>query len=96
MMLKQADDYGGFQMKRLVTLLLTLVVPLALHGIGRRAEAQQVHELKAGPETVAWGYYVSTKQPVLRIESGDIVEVTTMLTSSPRRLEGAGIPPDEV
>ena len=95
-MLKQADDYGGFQMKRLVTLLLTFVVPLALHGIGRRAEAQQVHELKAGPETVAWGYYVSTKQPALRIESGDIVEVTTMLTSSPRRLEGAGIPPDEV
>ena len=31
-----------------------------------------------------------------RIESGDIVEMSTFLTSSPDRLERAGIPPEQV
>lgn len=54
------------------------------------------HRLEAGPETVAWGYYWSQAVPVLRVQSGDIIDVTTMLTSSPTRLEGAGVPPDQV
>lgn len=49
------------------------------------------HLLEAGPETVAWGFYWSEAEPVLRVQSGDIVDVTTMLTSSPTRLEAAGI-----
>ena len=63
---------------------------------GHPLQAQQVHELRAAPETVAWGYYVATKAPALRIASGDFVDVTTMITSSPRRLESVGIPPEEV
>ncbi len=54
------------------------------------------HVLEAGPETVAWGFYWSEAEPVLRVASGDIVDVTTMLTSNPARLEAAGIPPDQV
>ena len=61
-----------------------------------RLQGQARHELRAGPETVAWGYYWSEAEPVLRIQSGDIVTVATMLTSSPRRLEGAGVAPGRV
>jgi acetamidase/formamidase len=63
---------------------------------GHPLQAQRVHELRAAPETVAWGYYVSTKAPALRIASGDFVDVTTMITNSPRRLESVGVPPEEI
>lgn len=63
---------------------------------GHSLWAQRVHELRATPETVAWGYYVATKAPALRIVSGDIVDVTTMITNSPRRLESVGVPPEEI
>ncbi len=55
-----------------------------------------VHVLEAGPETVAWGYYWSEAEPVLHVESGDVVNVTTMITNSPERLEQAGVPADQV
>lgn len=58
--------------------------------------AQTVHRLVAGPSTVAFGHYDPAKPGVLRIASGDVVEVTTMLTSSPTRLVQMGLPPDEV
>lgn len=58
--------------------------------------AQQLHQLPATPETVAWGYYWSEAEPVLRISSGDIVEVVTMITSRPDRLEQAGISADQI
>jgi len=59
-------------------------------------DAQNVLRLEAGPETVAFGHYDPEKPAVLRIASGDIVEVTTMLTSSPSRLEAMGLPVAEV
>jgi len=58
--------------------------------------AQTVHRLPATPSTVAWGYYWAGALPVLRVASGDIVEVETLLTSSPTRLEGAGVAPEDV
>lgn len=60
------------------------------------AQQPRVHVLEGGPTTVARGYYWSEAPLVLRIESGDIVEMSTFLTSSPTRLESAGIPPDKV
>ncbi len=54
------------------------------------------HTLKATPQTVAWGYYDATAQPVLRIHSGDTVIFETLLTNSPTGLEKAGVPPDQV
>jgi acetamidase/formamidase len=54
------------------------------------------HELKAGPKTVAWGHYDARTPAVLRIKSGDTVEVQTLITSSPNRLEGAGVAPEAV
>lgn len=59
-------------------------------------EAQTTHRLVAGPETVAFGHYDPAKPGVIRVRSGDFVEVTTMLTSNPTRLEAMGLPPEEV
>ena len=53
-------------------------------------------QLKPTPKTVAWGYYDASTPPVLRIKSGDKVEIQTLITSSPTRLEGAGLPPSQV
>jgi acetamidase/formamidase len=58
--------------------------------------AQASYTLKPTPKTVAWGYYDAKTPPVLRIKSGDTVEIQTLITSSPKRLEEAGVPPDQV
>jgi acetamidase/formamidase len=56
----------------------------------------QTHTLKATPKTIAWGYYDASAPPVLHIHSGDTVVFDTLITSTPARLEGAGVPPDQV
>jgi acetamidase/formamidase len=58
--------------------------------------AQQTLQLKPTPKTVAWGYYDASTPPVMRIKSGDTVEIQTLITSSPTRLEGAGVKPADV
>jgi acetamidase/formamidase len=58
--------------------------------------APKTHQLKVTPKTVAWGYYDAAATPVLKIKSGDTVEVQTLLTSSPARLEQALVPADQV
>src|SRR5260370_10791366 len=58
--------------------------------------AQQTYQLKPTPKTVACGYYDASTPPVLRIKSGDTVEVQTLITSTPGRLEGAGVKPADV
>ncbi|MEZ5288304.1 MAG: acetamidase/formamidase family protein [Vicinamibacterales bacterium] len=65
-------------------------------GVTSTAQAPTTHRLQASPSTVAYGYYWSEAKPVLRIRSGDAIDVDTMLTSTPERLERAGIKPDEV
>jgi acetamidase/formamidase len=54
------------------------------------------HSLKATPKTVAYGYYDAKATPVLRVSSGDTVVVETLITSTPKRLEEAGVPPEQV
>jgi acetamidase/formamidase len=60
------------------------------------ANAQATHTLKATPKTVAWGYYDAKAAPVLRVKPGDTVEIQTLITNSPKRLEEAGVPLDQV
>ena len=52
--------------------------------------------LEPTPSTVAYGYYDAAARPVLRIKSGDRVRIHTLITSTPQRLEGAGLPADQV
>ena len=80
-----------------------LVTAIAVLGAGVAAASPLVaqakgrtHKLEASPTTVAYGYYSATATPVLRIASGDIVEVTTMLTNTPERLERAGVAPNDI
>lgn len=54
------------------------------------------HRLKPTPKTVAWGYYDAKAEPVLHIKSGDTVEIQTLITSNPTRLEAAGVPPAQI
>ena len=58
--------------------------------------AQTVHLLPATPTTVAYGYYWSEAKPAIRVKSGDIVEIETMLTNSPSGLERMGVTPEDV
>jgi acetamidase/formamidase len=75
----------------LATALLAAIAPvLAAQSSPHR------HHLPATPSTVAWGYYSATAKPVLRVASGDTVDVETLLTNSPRGLERAGLPASEV
>ncbi len=60
------------------------------------AEGPKVHRLEATPATVAYGYYWSEAKPVLRIASGDILDVDTLLTNSPAGLQKAGVADDRI
>lgn len=62
----------------------------------KKSTATDPHILNPSPTTVVWGNYWSETPPVLRIKSGDYVRVHTLITSNPERLEGAGLPPDQV
>ncbi len=54
------------------------------------------HRLEPTPKTVVWGYYDAASPPVLRIRSGESVEIHTLLVASPQTLEAAGVPPDQI
>src|SRR6266704_3102687 len=73
-----------------------LIATFTLLGPFSDMKAQEKHTLKATPKTVAWGYYDAKAAPVLRVKSGDTVEIQTVITNSPKRLEEAGVPPDQV
>ena len=73
-----------------MAVLTPVLLPLGAAAQGR------VHQLPVTPHTVVWGYYWSAAKPALRIASGDILDVETLLTNSPSRLEAAGLPADEV
>src|ERR1051325_7746403 len=81
-------------MMRRFVLLGVLLAVLAL--VSRQAQAQATHTLKPTPKTVAWGHYDAKTPPVLRVRSGDTVEIQTLITNSPERLEDAGVPANQV
>ena len=56
----------------------------------------KVHRLEATPTTVAYGHYWADMKPALTINSGDIIDVDTMLTNSPDRLEKSGVPAKDI
>jgi acetamidase/formamidase len=71
---------------------------LSLIAVGATAGAQspRTHRLEATPATVAYGYYWAAAAPVLRIASGDIIDVDTLLTNTPQGLARAGVPDDKI
>jgi len=69
-----------------------LVGALALTSLAAGAQPPKTHRLEATPSTVAYGYYWSEAKPALRIASGDVIDVDTLLTNSPMGLQRAGVP----
>ena len=61
-----------------------------------RAAGPQTHRLQATPGTIAYGYYWSEAKPALRIASGDIIDVDTLLTNTPTGLARAGVADDRI
>src|SRR5260370_13469260 len=53
----------------------------------QQTNAPATHTLKPTPKTVVWGYYDAQTPPVLRVKSGDTVEIHTLITSIPKRLQ---------
>jgi acetamidase/formamidase len=75
----------------------TLTFLLLASGVSaQQPVAKPQYSLAPTPKTIAWGYYDASTPPVLRVKSGDTVEVQTLITSSPKRLEGAGLPANQV
>ncbi len=64
--------------------------------LAAQTKAPKTHRLEATPKTVAYGYYWSEAEPALRIASGDIIEVDTLLTNTPAGLLRAGVPLEKI
>src|SRR5258708_6082819 len=82
--------HGGWMKMQILLAALFAMFPLSAQ-IG----AQATYTLKPTPKTVAWGYYDAKATPVLRVKSGDTVEIQTLITNSPKRLEDAGVAPEQ-
>jgi acetamidase/formamidase len=78
-----------------IKLIAVLILASAVATSAGRASSR-THRLEATPETVAYGFYWSEAKPVLRIASGDIIDVDTLLTNNPARLAQAGVPDDKI
>jgi acetamidase/formamidase len=77
----------------LSSVLLAHLIPVAP---AAQSAKPVTHRLEATPQTVAYGFYWSEAKPVLRIRSGDIIDVDTLLTNTPRGLERAGVKPEDI
>jgi acetamidase/formamidase len=58
--------------------------------------AQQTHRLDATPHTAVFGYYDPALPPVLRVRSGDTIDVHTYIAGGVPRLLDAGLKPEQV
>ena len=64
--------------------------------VDAQAPTARTHRLAASPSTVAYGYYWADARPVLRVASGDVIDVDTLITSTPTALQQAGVPPEKI
>ena len=80
---------------KLPLLACASVVALGLM-LAASAQPPKTHRLEATPSTVVYGYYWSDAKPVLHIDSGDIIDVDTLLTNTPAGLAKAGVPDQKI
>ena len=78
---------------QLASLLIAFLLTLPASNLSAQ---EATHTLMPTPTTVAWGYYDAAAKPVMHIRSGDVIEVGTLITSTPERLEAAGVTPGQV
>ena len=56
----------------------------------------ETHTLVPTPKTVTWGYFDAKTPPVLRVNSGDTVDIEALIAAAPRQLEAAGVPREKI
>jgi len=56
----------------------------------------ETHTLVPTPKTVTWGYFDARTPPVLRVNSGDTVDIEALIAAAPRQLEAAGVPREKI
>ena len=83
-------------MKRSLSLLALTLACGVSSALTAQTHAPTTHRLLATPDTVAYGYYWSEAKPALRIASGDIIDVDTLLTNTPAGLAKAGVPDEKI
>src|SRR6202049_2023159 len=79
-----------------LAIFLCTCFAVALRAQQPAGSGAQTYQLKPTPKTVVWGYYDAKTPPVLRIKSGDTVEIQTLIASNPERFESAGIAADQI
>ena len=77
-----------------IFLALCMAAPMPAQQAARTAG--ESYQLKPSPKTVSWGYYDAKTPAALRIKSGDIVEIQTLVTANRERFELAGLWPERV
>ena len=82
--------------KHVAPFIVPCVALAAYAALSGQTRTPKTHRLEATPATVAYGYYWSEAKPALRIASGDIIDVDTLLTNSPTGLARAGVPDDKI
>src|ERR1700682_4331381 len=85
----------GFMLRTLISGAAAFAVGLGT-APGLPAAGPKTYRLEATPTTVAYGYYWAEAKPALRIASGDIIDVDTLLTNSPTGLQNAGVAPEKI
>jgi acetamidase/formamidase len=75
---------------------VAFVSAFAAMPLRRDRQSPKTHRLEATPSTIAYGYYDAAATPVLRVASGDIIDVDTLLTNTPNGLQRAGVPPEQI
>src|SRR5262245_25663610 len=60
------------------------------------AALAEQHKLASTPKTVHRGYYDAAQPPVLRVRSGDTVEIRTAMIDTPEALERAGVSANQI
>lgn len=87
-------------MTRSIHLLAVVIIIGAAGPMAGQQRTQEsspkTHVLKPTPTTITWGYYDPASKPVLKIKSGDTVDVQTLLAGSPEALRSAFLPAEEI
>ena len=81
--MSRADTSGHARAQRSVSRAAraAMLAAVCIGDVGE-LQGQTVHQLRATPATVVWGYYDSSAGPVLKVASGDVVEIETVLAAA--------------
>jgi acetamidase/formamidase len=78
-----------------VAAIVACIVLLGLPSAARSQGSPTLHDLKASPTTVHRGFFDASLNPVLTIDSGDIVRLETA-SGNPRYFESLGVPKEKI